>query len=84
MKPSILVILFMCVWFGFVGLFCFGIFLMALLQFNKIALSTFQPSTLIPYAMFIFGWCLCYFGFKAESKKSKDFLATLLSAHEPQ
>jgi hypothetical protein len=82
MKPVILVIIFMSFWLGVLGLVCIGMFLTGLLQFKEILRSGFSPMNLIPFGMFGFGWALIYFGFKAESKKSKAFLATLLNGRE--
>jgi len=42
----------------------------------------FQPATLLTFIMFGFCYCLTIFGFKYESKKSKNFLKELLGGIE--
>ena len=77
-----LVLVFMSLWLGIVGLVCIGIFLVGALKFKEILETGFSPMLLIPYAMFIFGCLLVILSFKAESKKSKDFLLELLEGQE--
>lgn len=65
-------------WLGIVGLVCLISLLFGLLSINNILKHGFSPFALIPFGMFIFGFCLVYFGFKYESKISKTFLIDLL------
>jgi hypothetical protein len=82
MRPATFVLVFMSVWLGVVGLVSIVILFVGLFQIRQILQSGFSPMLLIPFAMFIFGCLLTSFGFKAESKKSKEFLATLLNGQE--
>jgi hypothetical protein len=82
MKPVTFVLIFISLWLGIVGLVCIGILLTGLLQFKQILNNGFSPMLLIPFGMFIFGCLLISLAFKAESKKSKEFLATLLDGQE--
>jgi len=82
MKPVLLVIIFMSFWLGVVGLVCIGMLIAGIFQIKQILHDGFSPMMLIPFAMFTFGYSLLYFAFKAESKKSREFLAALLNGHE--
>jgi hypothetical protein len=82
MRPVTFVLIFMSFWLGIVGLVCLGTLLIGLLNISKILRTGFSPMLLIPFGMFIFGILLTNLAFKAESKKSKEFLATLLSGQE--
>ncbi len=80
MRPSIPVIIFMSFWLGIVGV----IFLIAL--FDILFKPQNVPGGVVaifgPLIMLSFGWFLCFFSFKSESKKAKLFLAELFSAGE--
>lgn len=74
MRLHIFVVVFLCVWCGFVGLGCFA----SLMQvFSN---SEFNPMTLIPFGMLIFVYALTMGGFKFESNKSKKDLQTMFEA----
>ncbi len=74
MRVNTFVIVFMLIWLGGVGIGC----LVALtLMFNN---KHFEPMTLIPLGMLIFGYALVTGGFKYESVKSKEYLAKLFDA----
>jgi hypothetical protein len=81
MKPHSFVIVFMCIWLGFGGLFC-------LLILSNMFRPEMRPDKelsigeVIPFVMFIGGCLLFSLPFKFESKKSKLFLAELLEGHE--
>jgi tellurite resistance protein TehA-like permease len=77
-----IVLAFMSFWLGIVGLICIGLILAGLFQFGKILQNGLSPKMFIPFGMFAFGYLLIYLAFKTESKKSKEFLATLLEAQE--
>ena len=77
------VLVFISVWLGIVGIVCVGMLLIGALKFNEIVKEGFSPMALIPFAMFLFGYLLVLLSFKYESKKSKQFLLSLLEAHEP-
>jgi hypothetical protein len=68
------VIAFMFIWFGGVGIGC-----LAVLIFISNS-QDFEPMTLIPFGMLIFGYALVTGGFKFESIKSKKYLAELFEA----
>lgn len=72
MHPFVLV--FCIIWFGLLSI---GIFFMTLVLLTS---AKFEPATLIPYGMFLFGYILVTAGFKYESKKSKFFFAELFEA----
>ena len=77
MRPATFVLVFMSLWLGIVGLVCIGIIFIGLLSFEALLQNGFSLLLLIPFAMFIFGALLITLAFRAESKKSKEFLATL-------
>ena len=76
MRLHVFVIIFMFIWFGGVGI---G-FLAALVSWFKFGSQNFEPMSLIPFGMLIFGYALVTGGFKYESIKSKKYLAQLLEA----
>lgn len=80
MRPVIFVLIFISFWLGIVGLVCIGMLLAGLSHFRQLLQNGFSPMFLIPFGMFAFGCLLTYFAFKVESKKSKEFLATLLES----
>jgi hypothetical protein len=77
MQPVTFVLIFISVWLGIVGLVCLGIILVGLIQFKQILQNGFSPMILIPFTMFLFGCLLTTLAFKAESRKSKEFLERL-------
>ena len=83
MKPVTFVLIFISLWLGIVGLICFGIILVGLIQFKQVLQNGFSPMILIPFGFFLFGFLLINLAFKAESKKSKEFLDRLFEAQEP-
>ena len=80
MRPVIVALIFISFWLGIVGLVCIGILLLGLLQFRQILQNGFSPMLFIPFGMFVFGCLLTHFGFRGESKNSKEFLARLLES----
>lgn len=80
MRPDIIVLIFISFWLGSVGLVCLGTLLIGLIQIRQILHEGFSPMLFIPFVMFAFGSLLTYFAFKNESKKSIDFLASLLES----
>lgn len=82
MRPAMPVLIFMSVWLGIVGVVCLGILFTGLTHITRLFQTGPSPIALIPFGMFIFGCLLINLSFKAESKKSKAFLATLLEGHE--
>ena len=74
MKLHVVVKVFLCIWFGGVGLGCVAFLIQA---FNK---SAFDPMTLIPFGMLIFAYGLTMGGFKYESIKSNKFLQAIFEA----
>ena len=82
MRPVTFVLIFISFWLSIVGLVCLGTLLIGIFKINQILRTGFSPILLIPFGMFIFGCLLTNLAFKAESKKSKEFLATLLSGQE--
>ncbi len=76
MKPFTMVIVFMSIWLGFVGLACMGVIGYYLL--NTKSILSFNFFTLVPFIMFIFGCLLVSIPFRLEANKSKAFLLQLL------
>ena len=75
MKPEIIVITFMAIWFGCVGLGCIGAIYYAITTADE-----FSPFFLIPFAMLLFGVILLFGAPKIESSKSKKDLQNILEA----
>ncbi len=82
MRPVVAVLIFMSFWLGVVGLVCAAMIIQLFAVNVHDFHNGFSPVALIPFVMFIFGWALCYFPFKTESKGSKKFLAVLLEGQE--
>ena len=76
MRVHTLVIVFMLIWLGGVGIGCIAV----LASGFKFGGQNFEPMTLIPFGMLIFGYALVTGGFKYESLKSKKYLAELFEA----
>lgn len=68
------IIFFMFIWFVGIGIGCFAALAM---MFNE---ERFEPMSLIPFGMLIFGYAIVTGGFKYESIKSKKYLAQLFEA----
>ncbi|SHF35155.1 hypothetical protein [Chryseobacterium vrystaatense] len=69
MKLHVLVLVFLIVWCGFALLFLIGMGVAVGIAEEKISLVLF-----IPVFMLLFVYALTMFGFKSESKKSREFL----------
>ncbi len=82
MKPMTFVLVFMSFWLGMVGLVCLVMLVVGILQISTLLKNGFSPMMLIPFGMLAFGALLTNLAFKAESKKSKEFLARLLDGEE--
>ncbi|MFN0082087.1 MAG: hypothetical protein ACKVOM_06175 [Ferruginibacter sp.] len=82
MRPVTFVLILISLWLGIVGLVCLGIILVGLIQFKQVLQNGFSPMILIPFGMFLFGCLLTTLPFKAESKKSKEFLDRLFEGQE--
>ena len=74
MRLHAFVIVFMFIWFGGVGIGCLAV--LSTLSNS----DNFEPMTLIPCGMLVFGYALVTGGFKYESIKSKKYLAQLFEA----
>lgn len=74
MKLHIIVVVFLCVWCGGVGLGCFVFLTQA---FGN---SEFNAATLIPFGLLLFVYGMTMGGFKFESHKSKKYLQTIFEA----
>ena len=74
MRLSVFMIVFLCIWFGGVGIGCF--FSLSVL----LTRSNFEPILLIPIGLFVFVYMIVILGFKYESTKSKQFLTQLFEA----
>jgi len=75
------VAVFISFWLGVVGLVCLGIIIAGLSRLKQISQNGFSPMVLLPFVMFAFGVLLVLLPFKYESKKSIQFLSTLLDCH---
>ncbi len=82
MRPMTFVLIFMSLWLGVVALVCIGILIAGFLKFSELLKNGFSPMVLIPFGMLAFGGLLTNLAFKAESKKSKQFLTALLDGQE--
>jgi hypothetical protein len=82
MSPVPVVLVFISIWLGIIGLVCLGVILVGLIQFKQVLQNGFSPMILIPFGMLIFGCLLTNRAFKAESKISKEFLNRILEGHE--
>ncbi len=82
MQPVTFVLIFIFLWLGIVGLACLVIILVGLLQFQQVLQNGFSPMILISFGMFLFGCLFTTLAFKAESKKSKEFLEQLFEGEE--
>jgi len=74
MRLHAFVIVFMFIFFGGTGIGC-----LAVLPIMFI-IPDFEPFTLAPFGMLIFGYAIATGGFKYESIKSKKYLAQLFEA----
>ncbi|UZR99719.1 hypothetical protein [Chondrinema litorale] len=74
MRLHSFVIVFMFIWFGGVGIASLAVISYYLNNEN------FEPMSLIPFGMLIFGYAMVLGGFKYESIKSKKYLAELFEA----
>jgi len=72
------VMAFMFIWMGGVGLAAVAVISAGFSE------RSFEPLSLIPLAMFLFGYLLSTGGFKYESRKAKAKLIDLLSGHIEQ
>jgi hypothetical protein len=82
MRLVTFVSIFISLWLGIVGIVCLGTILAGLFQFKQVLQNGFSPIILIPFGMFLFGCLLTTLAFKAESKKSKDFLKRIFEGQE--
>lgn len=73
MRLSTFVIVFLCFWFGVVGLACIALI-------SEASHLEFNPAMLIPFGMLGFAYLMTIGGFKYESIKSKKHLQTLFEA----
>jgi hypothetical protein len=80
MKLHSLVIVFMTIWLGAVGLICVAM-LFGSIFFNKVRHTGFSPAILIPFAMFLFGYLLTFLAFKYETNISKKYLENLFEGY---
>jgi len=64
-----LALLFLLIWFGFIGRICYGILKHVFLNQNE-----FNPAMYIPFILFSVGYILLVLGFKSESRKLKKLL----------
>jgi len=82
MRPVWMVLIFMAIWLGIVGAVCLAILYLILTNFNKTFTQGLSPASIIPFAMFIFGYGILMIGYRIESSKSRDFFKDLLEAEE--
>ena len=82
MRPATFVLIFISFWLAIVGLTCLAIILIGLIQFEKVWQNESSPMFLIPFAMLLFGYLLPTLAFKAESRKSKQFLEGIFEGQE--
>lgn len=79
MQLHIFVIAFMIVWFGFVGMFSFGLFGAFLFGGETAPEFSFLFA---PLPFFIFGYCLTTLPFKYEARKSRQFFQDLFNDNQ--
>jgi len=82
MKLASFAMVFMSLWLGIMGLACIVTLLIGIIQIKQIFQTGFSPMLLTPFGAFIFGCLLTVIPFKKESKIAKEFLSSLLNAHE--
>ncbi|MCD6068553.1 MAG: hypothetical protein K0S33_3379 [Bacteroidetes bacterium] len=75
MRLHVLVLVFLCLWCGGIGL---GYIAFLTKAFSSS--SEYNPAALTPFGMLLFAYALTMGGFKFESNKSKKYLLTLLEA----
>jgi hypothetical protein len=78
MRPNMIVLAFISLWLGTVGLICITILFGVLFKSKFIAKDTPLIALFMPFLMFATVYLMTYFGFKVESKKSKKFLDEIL------
>lgn len=81
MRLHLLVLVFMLIWFGGIGLSAITA-IVAMLSADVQTGSTRLPFFFIPLVMILFGYLLAWGGFKYESRKSKAFFRELFQAQQ--
>ena len=71
MKITTAIIVFLCLWQAF------ALFAVIALTVKNISSGKFDPMTFAPCCLMLFGYLLALFGFKYESRSSKNILLNL-------
>ncbi len=82
MRPNWGGLIFMAFWLGLSGIASLVILSVALVNFRKTLALGLKRETLIPFALFAFGYVMLMIGYRIESEKSKEFIKLLLEADE--
>lgn len=82
MELQPIILAFMTLWLGSVGLICLFLILGAIFQLRDILQNGFSPMAFIPFGVFIFSSFLIIIEFKKQSENAKEFLMLTLNAQE--
>lgn len=82
MELQPIILAFMTLWLGSVGVICLSLILGAIFHFGDILQNGFSPMIFIPFGMFLFGSLLTIFGLKSQIANAKEFLMLTLNAQE--
>lgn len=80
MKMHLVVRIFMIIWLSLVGIPALLVLLATLIALMNLNFQAINPMMFILIGMFLFGYCLMLFAFKAEARKSKKELNILWEA----
>ncbi len=80
MKMNLVVRIFMIIWLSLAGIPALLILLATFIALTKLNFQAIHAPLFIPVAMFLFGYCLMFFAFKSEARKSKKELNILFEA----
>ncbi len=80
MKMPLFVRIFMIIWLSLTGIPAILILLATFIALMRLNFHAIHPMMFIPVGMFLFGYCLMLFAFKAEARKSKKELNILWEA----
>ena len=74
MTLPIYTVIFMLFWIGFTGIGCFKVLFPGLFNLKE----EDRPIWFLPFLFLLLGYLIALFSFKSESKKSREYLETLL------
>lgn len=80
MKMPLIVRIFMIIWLSLTGIPALLILLTTFIALMRLNFQAINPFLFMPLGMFAFGYCLMFFAFKYEARKSKKDLNILWEA----